>query len=378
MTSFANGCMIRYLDYNDAYSSPSGGHPSDMIAAILAISEATKCDGRTTIIAIVLAYEVFCRLSDQIKIGELGWDHGTLSVIGAVCGVGKVLGLDHHAMGHAISLAVVSNLPLGVTRVGHLSMWKGCAAANVSRAAIFAAQLAELGMTGPESPFEGRNGLMRKILGRSVDIAPFDHATDGFRIMTNIFKFFPCQTHTQGPVNLALELRSQVATSDIASIRIRTYEKAVSSAAAEPEKWAPKSRETADHSMPYLVAYAFQYGAVTPQSFSDECLKDQAIQTMIDTIRIEEDADFTRRFSKEYNCHMEVTTKSGHRLTAIVAHPKGFPGKALSNPEVEDKFRSLANDVLSVDRCTSALEVLWSFEQAQNLTALFDSIVVEF
>jgi 2-methylcitrate dehydratase len=190
MTSFANGCMIRYLDYNDAYSSPSGGHPSDMIAAILAISEATKCDGRTTILAIVLAYEVFCRLSDQIIVGELGWDHGTLSVIGAVCGVGKVLGLDHHAMGHAISLAVVSNLPLGVTRVGELSMWKGCAAANVSRAAIFATQLAALGMTGPESPFEGRYGLMQKILGRPVDIAPFDHATDGFRIMTNIFKFF--------------------------------------------------------------------------------------------------------------------------------------------------------------------------------------------
>lgn len=378
MTSFANGCMIRYLDYNDAYASSSGGHPSDVIAAILAIAEATGCNGRTTITAIVLAYEVFCRLSDSIMLGELGWDHGTLSVIGAVCGAGRVLGLDHHSMGHAISLASVANLPLGVTRMGELSMWKGCAAANASRAATFAAQLAQLGMTGPESPFEGHNGLWQQTVGRSVDIAPFENETTGFRIMSNIFKFYPSQTHTQGPICLALELRSQLTTSDIASIRIRSYGKAVSSAATESEKWVPKSRETADHSMPYLVAYAFQYGVVTPRSFSDEYIKDPAIQALIDRISIEEDSGFTKRFPKEYNCHMEVTTRSGRRLTTAVAHPKGFPGNAFSNTEVEDKFRSLAIDVLSVDQCTRALEILWSFEQAPNLMALFDSIDVEF
>ena len=377
MTSFANACMIRYLDYNDAYSSPSGGHPSDMIGAILAIAEATECDGRTVITAIVLAYEVFCRLSDQLVIGELGWDHGMLSIVGAVCAAGKILGLDHNAMGHAISLASVSNLPLGVTRAGELSMWKGCAAAGASRAAIFAAQLAQLGMTGPESPFEGHNGLWQQTVGRSIDIAPFDNETTGFRIMSNIFKCYPSQTHTQGPISLALELRSQHDSSDIASIHIRSYGKAVSSAATESEKWAPKSRETADHSIPYLVAYAFRYGAVTPRSFSYAHLHDPAIQALIDTISIEEDPDFTKRFSEEYNCHMELTTRSGQRLTASVMHPKGFPDNTLSDTEMEEKFHPLAADVLSADQCNRALDILWSFEQAPNLTALFDSIVVE-
>lgn len=149
MAGFANGVALRYLDYNDSYFSPGGGHPSDMIPAVLALAEPTGCDGRTVITAIALAYDVFCRLSDHVVIGELGWDQGMLGVIGAVCGAGKVLGLDRDAMGHAIALASVSNLPLGEVRVGELSMWKGCAAAYATRAAIFAAQLAKQGMTGP-------------------------------------------------------------------------------------------------------------------------------------------------------------------------------------------------------------------------------------
>ena len=133
--------------------------------------------------------------------------------------------------------------------------------------AIFSAELAQQGMTGPEAPFDGRRGLWQQAVGQSVDIAPCDPETSGFRILSTIFKFYPSQIHTQGPIGLALELRRQIDPSDIASIQIRSYRSATSSAGTEPEKWAPKTRETADHSIPYLVAYAFRHGAVTPNSF---------------------------------------------------------------------------------------------------------------
>jgi 2-methylcitrate dehydratase len=139
MAGFANGVMVRYLDCNDSYFSPGGGHPSDMIPAILAMADPLGCDGQTVITAIAVAYEVFCRLSDQVVIGDLGWDQGTFSVIGAASGAGKAMGLDRQAMSQALSLAVVPNLALGVTRLGELSMWKGCAAACATRAGIFAA-----------------------------------------------------------------------------------------------------------------------------------------------------------------------------------------------------------------------------------------------
>ena len=270
MAGFANGVMVRYLDCNDAYFSPGGGHPSDMIPAVLAMADPVGCDGQTVITAIVLAYEIFCRLSDQMVVGDFGWDQGMFSVIGAACGAGKVLGLDRTAMEQAISLAIVPNLPLGVTRLGELSMWKGCAAACATRAGIFAAQLAQEGMTGPAEPFDGPRGLWDQSIGQPIVLDQFGGGPEPFCIAATSFKFFPSQIHTQGPIGLALELRSQVPAEQIAAIRLRTYRAAVRSAATDPQKWDPQTRETADHSIPYLVATALQDGAVTPASFTNE------------------------------------------------------------------------------------------------------------
>jgi 2-methylcitrate dehydratase len=376
LAGFANGVMVRYLDYNDSYFSPGGGHPSDMIPAILALAEPLGGDGRTVITAIVLAYEVFCRLSDQVVAGDLGWDQGIFSVIGAACGAGKVLGLDQQAMSHAISLAVVPNLPLGVTRVGELSMWKGCAAACASRAGIFAAQLAHEGMTGPSEPFEGPRGLWDQAVGQPVTVEPFGGGHQPFRITATSFKFFPSQIHTQGPIALALELRSRVAPPDIAALRIRTYRTAVRSAATDPQKWDPQTRETADHSIPYLVATAFHDGAVTPTSFTSDRIQNPTLRGLISKMTIEEDPDFTRRFPEELNCRMEVTTRSGHRLTAETAYPKGHRHNPLQDAELATKFQRLADGVLTAQQYRAALAQLWSLEQTPNLQGLYDSLVV--
>lgn len=376
LAGFTNGTMVRYLDYNDSYFSPGGGHPSDMIATVLALADPLKCNGRSVITAIVIAYEVFCRLSDQVIISDLGWDQGMLSIIGSVCAAGKLLDLDHDTMGHAISLASVSNLPLGAVRVGELSMWKGAATANATRAAIFAAQLAQQGMTGPEAPFDGRRGLWQQAVGGAVKIKPFNNDQTGFRILSTIFKFFPSQIHTQAPIGLGVELGTHVTPSDIAATRIHSYRAAVSSPTTEPEKWAPKTRETADHSIPYLVAYALQYGAVTPHSFGDNYLQDPAILTLIGTMTIEEDTHFTERFSDEYNCSIDITTTSGKHLTASVTHPKGHWKNPLSDTEVENKFRSLALAVLAPKPCETALQHIWALEQAETLQPLLDSLII--
>jgi 2-methylcitrate dehydratase len=376
MAGFANGVMVRYLDCNDSYFSPGGGHPSDMIPAILAMADPLGCDGQTVITAIVLAYEVFCRLSDEVVTGDLGWDQGMFSVIGAACGAGKVMGLDREAMSQALSLAVVPNLPLGVTRVGELSMWKGCAAACATRAGIFAAQLAQEGMTGPAEPFDGPRGLWEQSVGQPVVLEPFGGGDEPFRITETSFKFFPSQIHTQGPIALALELHAQVPAAEIATIRVRTYRSAVRSAATDPQKWAPQTRETADHSIPYLVATAFQDGAVTPASFTTDRIQSPALRQLIAKMTVEEDLEFTERFPEELNCWIEITSTSGQRFTAATAYPKGHQQNPLHDAELEAKFRHLAADTLPAPQCHTALTQLWSLEQAPNLRALFDSLVV--
>jgi len=376
MAGFANGVMLRYLDCNDSYFSPGGGHPSDMIPAALALADPVGCDGRAVITAITLAYEVFCRLSDQVVTGELGWDQGIFSVIGAACAAGKVMGLDREQMSHAISLAVVPNLPLGATRVGELSMWKGCAAASATRAGIFAAQLAQQGMTGPFEPFEGRKGLWEQAAGRPVELSRLGGNGETFRITDTTFKFFPSQIHTQGPIGLALELRPQVSLSEIESINIRTYHTAVSSASAEPEKWDPKTRETADHSIPYLVAVALQDGAVTPASFTSDRIQDPALRPLITKMTIEEDPGFTSRFPSEFNCRVELTTTSGKSFVSQTAYPRGHRRNPLDDTEVEAKFRRLSSGVLSEQQCSQALELMWRLEELPDLEELFDSLVI--
>ena len=382
LAAFANGVAVRYLDCNDSYFSPGGGHPSDMIPAVLALAAPLQSDGPAVITAIALAYEVFCRLSDQVVAGDLGWDQGIFSVIGAACSAARVMGLNQEQTGNAISLALSPHLPLGVTRTGELSMWKGCAAASASRSAVFAALLAARGMTGPAEPFEGRRGLWEQAVGRPVQIPdfPLNRARDNddpFRITRTIFKAYPSQIHTQAPIGLALQLREKIPADDIHSIHIDTYQVAASTASSEPEKWAPKTRETADHSIPWLVASALKHGPVNPASFTNERITSPALLNIMSRMTLAEEPDFTARYPGEYNCRITLTARDGTAHTAHTAWPRGHRRNPMTDPEVESKFRSFAGTHLTNNQCNQALETLYSLDNLPNLEPVFNSLTIQ-
>src|SRR5262249_7552145 len=156
-----------------------------------------------------------------------GWDQGMFVGIGAACGAGKILGLDRPAMGHAIAIAITSGVPLGVTRIGELSMWKGCATSAAVRTGVFAAQLAADGSSGPPSPCGGGAGLWQHLGIGARTWGPFGGGAEPFRITATSFKAYPSVVHTQGPIGLALELRAQVAPAQIRSVHVATYGDAV-------------------------------------------------------------------------------------------------------------------------------------------------------
>lgn len=377
MAAFANGSMIRFLDCNDSYFSPGGGHPSDMIAAALSVGDAYDADGRALITATALAYEVFCRLSDRVVSGDLGWDQGMFSIVGATCAAGSLMGLSEEKMGHAISLALAPNLPLGVTRTGELSMWKGCATASATRAGVFAAQLAAEGMTGPGEPFEGRRGLWEQAgVTHEVTLDAFGGDGQEFLINDTTFKFYPSQIHTQAPIGLAVELRPQINVSEIESISIQTYRSGVSSPATEPEKWDPRTRETADHSIPFLVAMALHDGAVTPASFTAERIADPSLRALMSKMTMSEGAGFTENYPQQYNCRIEVHSKNGEARAAATSYPKGHKQNPLSDREVGQKFCSLASAVLSDKQCEESLDLLWNVEALPGLGEIHNVLLV--
>jgi 2-methylcitrate dehydratase len=155
---FANGVMIRYLDFNDAYVSQmnGAGHPSDTIAALLTAGELPQRSGRDLITATVLAYEIYCKIGDVFDYLGHGIDHTTVTGMGAVVGAGKLLGLTPEEMVHATGITVGGNTATRQGRANTLSNWKAYAAADACRKAIFSVQLAGNGMTGPSNVFEGR------------------------------------------------------------------------------------------------------------------------------------------------------------------------------------------------------------------------------
>ncbi len=162
--AFVNSIMIRNLDFNDEYP---GGHPSDCLGAFLAIAESADADGKRLIESLVIAYELFMRLSDATQLRYKGWDQGFAVGIGVAAGVGHLLELSWEQIAEAIAIVAVANLPMRNTRAGELSLWKGVATAYAARNGMFAALLASEGMTGADKPFEGKHGLWDLITDRS-------------------------------------------------------------------------------------------------------------------------------------------------------------------------------------------------------------------
>jgi len=374
LAAFANTALVRYLDCNDTHAARGTGHPSDMIPAVMATAEGRRAGGRDVITAIAAVYEAFCRLADKVPLK--GWDQGIFVAVGAACGAGKILGLDRAAMGHAISIAITSGVPLGVTRIGELSMWKGCATAAAVRTAVFAAGLAAEGMTGPGGPFDGRDGLWQQLQLEAPKWERFGGGDESFRITDTSFKAYPSVVHTQGPIGLVLQLRKEIPVAQVESIRIATYGEAVRRTAAEAEKWDPATRETADHSIPFLVAAALQDGEVTPATFAPARIKDPALRPLIKKLTVVEDPEFTRRYPGESCTRVEVTTTDGRQVAAETRHPKGHSRNPLTDGEVEWKFRGLAGGALGAPGCDRVLAEVAGLDRASTLDALFESLVI--
>jgi len=373
LASFANGVAIRYLDFNDGYTSNESGHPSDSIAASLSATEAAGADGKTFILSTVLAYEVFCRLCDTVDI-KPRFDHVTVGGAASTLAAAKAMGLTPEQTLQALNLNVASNIALYQTRIGDVSMWKGCAYANATRNAMFAVQLAQRGITGPSPVYEGAGGYFNAVAGRPVKLGPMGGNGEPFKIVECSIKRFPLGQYSQTIAQAALDVREQVPggiTPDaVAEVNIATLQTAVNIMAGDAEKWRPANRETADHSMPYTAAVALLYGGVESRHFDDEFLFDETLLGLVSKVKVSVSEEANRRVPEAMLCDLEVVTTFGQRYSSQVAYHKGHYRNPLTDAEVEDKFRSLATEHLSTDRIDALLAHLWRIDEAPDLTEL--------
>ena len=371
LAAFANGVMMRYLDFNDATFGKSAGHPSDVFAAVLATADALRADGRSAITASALAYEVFCNFSESVQ-REQGWDHVVFGVVACAAGAGKLLGLSRAKMGNAIALAIIPNAALEQTRTGELSMWKGCAAANAARNGVFAAQLAKEGLTGPAQAIEGKWGLWHP-LGK-FQWQPFGGRGGPFRISGTHIKYFPAVVHAQTPITVALELHGQARPEEIEAIAIDTYWVAERYVDRGNALWHPGTRETADHSIPYCVVAALLDGAVTEETFSTKRIRDPRIAALIERTTMRENPAFTRAHPGEWPCRIELTLRGGKKRVAEAPYFKGHAQRPLSDAEIEEKFHELAEPLLGRRAADAVLAAAWRLEKLSDVGDLLKLI----
>ena len=372
LAAFANGVMARYLDGNDAFLG-GGGHPSDLIAAVIAAADISGADGRTVITAVTLAYEIYYNLWKVAGVRDKGIDHVFYTVVAGAAGAAKVLGLDQRRVAEALSLAITPNIALDATRYGILGMWKGCAGGNAARNCVFAALLAAAGMTGPEKPLQGRHGL-ENLVGKEIKLLPFGGDGRPFRIGETTMKCFHSEGHALTPITVALPLSRQVEAGDIEAVTIYTYWFAWEVIGSEREKWRPTTREAADHSLPYIVAAVLVERAFNEETFSEQRLRDPRIRRLIDKIEVKEDVEFTRQFPRCMPCRIEIKTRSGERKVGQSDYPLGHYNNPMSDDEVNAKFRDHSQYTLPQEQIGRALDALWQIDTAVDLSAIFEAL----
>jgi 2-methylcitrate dehydratase len=368
---FANGVMIRYLDFNDGYITPKGGgHPSDTIAALISTAEIMGASGRDLILATVLAYEAFCKVADVLDTRSLGLDQSTMLGPASLIGASRLMGLTKEQMVHAFGIMVGGNTAMNQGRVGTLSNWKDFAAAESSRKAIFCAQLAQAGMTGPVQIFEGRSGFFNVIARHRFDLPKLG---EPWGIMRAFTKRFPLGQYSQTVAEAAMQVRPFVTSvDDVQEINLRVSRNAISIMADTPEKWRPQSHETADHSMPYATAVVLMHGEIDEHYYEDPHLHDERLLALVAKVRTihSEEAD---RHERDYNlCDLELVLKSGQRKAVRVEYHRGHFKNPMTDAEMEEKFRSLARKHLPATRIDALLRQLWALEDLPKAGALVE------
>lgn len=377
--TFVNGLMVRYFDFNDTYLGQEPAHPSDNISACLSVAESEGASGEEFILSLVLAYEIQCRLCDLADIRHRGWDHVNYGLASTALASGKLLGLDVGKLTQAVNIALNSHIAMRQVRAGELSMWKGASFAEAARNGVFSAYLAKEGMTGPSPIFEGEMGFFKQVSGPfAVDTSVFGGKEGSFKIADTLIKYFPAEYHSQSAIWAALKAREDIGSfADIESVLIETHEAGLTILGNDPAKWSPANKETADHSLPFIVSMALKEGKIDNASYSESNTADKSLLKFMKCVAVKEDKRFTSIYPGTAANRVTIALKSGRSVSEEVVYPKGHPKNPMTVEEVEEKFRRLTSNYLSDTRAKEALRLLWNIDTMKNVSEVLPVLRLE-
>ncbi len=369
LATFVNGLMIRYFDFNDTYLSKEPAHPSDNLAPCFAVAQAEGSSGKEFLAAAVAAYEIQCRLCDAADIRHRGWDHVNYGLVSSALAASKLMGLGPKEATHSVNIALNAHIAMRQVRAGELSMWKGASFANAARNGVFAALLAREGITGPAPIFEGEMGFFRQVSGPfEIDPGAFGGRKGRYKVNETYVKFWPAEYHAQTAIWAALEVRKRVGDMKrVTSVLVETHEAGYTILGKDREKWSPRTKETADHSLPYIVGMTLLRGEPDNSTYSGKNLADPGNLAFVRKVKVEENPAFTAMYPAQgMPNRVTVREVGGRETTAQVVVPRGHPLNPMTKSDVESKFLKLTRGLLGEMEARKALARLWEIDREED------------
>ncbi|WP_454117898.1 MmgE/PrpD family protein [Microbacterium lacticum] len=382
--AWANGVAVRELDYHDTFLAAEYSHPGDNIPPILAVAQHAGTDGAALVRGIATGYEIQMDLVRAISLHKHKIDHVAHLGPSAAAGIGTLLGLDEGTIAQAVAQALHTTTATRQSRKGEISTWKAHAPAFAGKMAVESVDRAMRGQTSPSPIYEGEDGVIAWMLDgpdASYEV-PLPAAGEPKRaILDSYTKEHSAEYQAQAWIDLARKLHNEASfdPADVESIVLHTSHHThyvIGSGANDPQKYDPKaSRETLDHSIPYIFAVALQDGG---WHHVDSYLPERAARP--DTVELwqkittAEDSEWTRRYHSEdpdekaFGGRVEITLRGGRVLTDEIAvadaHPLG--ARPFARENYIAKFRLLAAPVLEPDEIERFLALA---ERLPELTA---------
>jgi len=375
--AFANSLMIRCMDYNDIYWKQDPSHPTDIFPAAIACAERAKSNGRELIVGLALGHEFEMRLCEAAFPGirERGWHHATFTAFASPLVAGRMLHLPWEQIQHAIGISASARASFGAVTAGKLTMMKNTVSPMATESGVLAALMASEGYTGPEHIIDGKEGLVH-VFGPEWKL---DILTSGlgksWRITQCGMKAFPSEALTHTPISAVLDLviQNDLQPEQVEKVHIRSLARAAD-ILADASKYDPHSKETADHSLPYVIAAALVDRQVTPLQFTREKINDARVRAQLKKVEVVADAEIEKAFPALQRAIVTITTTDGRGLTRQLDYPKGDPRNPLSDAEVEQKFDALADAVLSKPAQQRVKTAIWNLEKVASVSELMTSL----
>ena len=371
--TLANALMVRCMDYNDIYWKQDPSHPSDLIPAALSCCEREGSGGEELIVGIALGHEFECRLCEAAVPGirERGWHHATLTAFVSPIVAGRMLKLTAEKMQHAIGIAASARCTLGAVTAGKLTMMKNTVDPMAVQSGVFAALLADQGYTGPEHVIDGKEGLAHCFHPEWKLEVLTEGLGESWRITQCGMKFFPTEALTHAPISAVLALLAEhnLKPNQIARVHIRSLARAAD-ILADPSKYDPQSKETADHSLPYCIAAAIVDRQVTPAQFEMTKIRDPKIREQLRKVEVVADPEIEKAFPALQRVKVRIDTVDGASYHKELDYPKGDPRNPLTDGEIEEKFKALADGVLTKARRRELIDRVWNLETSTEVSSL--------